>query len=131
MGAFDMLRIANSSLGMHQTWLDSLANNIANVNTVKRDQRERLPGPDGPGRRARRTAAWTSPASREGDPEGRMEYAPDHPLADENGYVRAPDIDMASQMSQLVMAQRGFQASVQVTKDAQETYASALQIGRG
>ena len=48
-----------------------------------------------------------------------------------NGYVRAPDIDMATQMTQLVMAQRGFQASVQVTKDAQETYQSALSIGRG
>mgnify|MGYP000955721950 CR=1 FL=1 len=32
--------------------------------------------------------------------------------------------------SQLIMAQRGFQASVQVTKDAQDTYQSALQIGR-
>ena len=37
---------------------------------------------------------------------------------------------MGSQMSQLVMAQRGFQASVQVTKNAQDTYTSALQIGR-
>jgi flagellar basal-body rod protein FlgC len=34
-------------------------------------------------------------------------------------------------MSQLIMAQRGFQASVQVTKDAQDTYNAALQIGRG
>ena len=34
MGAFDMLRIANTSLGFHQTWLDSLANNIANINTA-------------------------------------------------------------------------------------------------
>ena len=34
-------------------------------------------------------------------------------------------------MSQLVMAQRGFQASVQVTKDAQETYASALSDREG
>ena len=59
------------------------------------------------------------------------EHNPDHPLADENGYVRAPDIDMGSQMSQLIMAQRGFQASVQVTKNAQDTYSSALQIGRG
>jgi flagellar basal-body rod protein FlgC len=38
---------------------------------------------------------------------------------------------MATQMTELVMAQRGFQASVQVTKDAQETYQSALSIGRG
>ena len=52
-------------------------------------------------------------------------------MADANGNVRAPDIDLAQQMTELVMAQRGFQASVQVTKDAQETYASALTIGRG
>ena len=77
-----------------------------------------------------RAAASTSPASPWATPTGRLEYAPDHPLADADGNVRAPDIDMASQMSQLVMAQRGFQASVQVTKNAQETYSSALQIGR-
>ena len=64
------------------------------------------------------------------DPEGVLEYAPDHPLADEDGYVRAPSMDMASQMSQLVMAQRGYQASVQVTKYAQDSYSSALQIGQ-
>ena len=34
MAAFEMLRIANTSLGMHQTWLDALAHNISNVNTV-------------------------------------------------------------------------------------------------
>ena len=33
MSAFDALRIAGSSLGMHQTWLDALAHNIANVDT--------------------------------------------------------------------------------------------------
>jgi flagellar basal-body rod protein FlgC len=38
-------------------------------------------------------------------------------------------MDMASQMSQLIMAQRGYQASVQVTKIAQDSYSSALQIG--
>ena len=71
-------------------------------------------------RRHRRAAA----------PQGRIVNDPDNPLADANGNVRAPDMDMSSQMTQLVMAQRGYQASVQVTKNAQETYASALQIGR-
>ena len=59
-----------------------------------------------------------------GSAEGGLVYEPDHPLADADGYVRAPDIDMASQMTQLIMAQRGFQASVQVTKNAQDTYTS-------
>ena len=65
-----------------------------------------------------------------GSAEGILTYAPDNPLADENGMVRAADVDMSSQMSQLIMAQRGFQASVQTTKTAQDAYNAALQIGR-
>ncbi len=130
MGAFDMIRIANTSLGMHQTWLDALANNIANVNTVRSTSENafqaQLVNAES------RADGGVDVASIElGDAEGRVTYAPDHPLADADGYVRMPDIDMGSQMSQLIMAQRGFQASVQVTKNAQETYSSALQIGRG
>jgi flagellar basal-body rod protein FlgC len=129
MGAFDMLAIANTSLGMHQTWLDALANNIANVNTIRRTsqkafQAQMVMANARPGGGVDVTGIALS------DPAGRMVSDPNSPLADANGYVRAPEIDMASQMSQLVMAQRGFQASVQVTKNAQDTYASALQIGR-
>ncbi|MFC6696284.1 flagellar basal body rod protein FlgC [Nocardioides daphniae] len=129
MGAFDMLRIAGSSLGMHQTWLDALAHNISNVNTVTSTDEDAF--------QAQMVVARTRPDGgvrvggiEYGDAEGRMVHSPDHPLADENGYVRMPDIDMSSQMSQLVMAQRGFQASVQVTKNAQDSYNAALQIGR-
>ena len=130
MGAFDMLRIAGSSMGMHQTWLDSLADNIANVNTVRPTS--------GPAFQAKMVQAGATPGGgvqvtgiAVSDPNGRMEYAPDNSMADAQGYVRAPEIDLASQMTQLVMAQRGFQASVQVTKNAQETYQAALSIGRG
>lgn len=129
MAAFDMLRIAGSSLGMHQTWLDALAHNISNANTVA--------GTDEEAFRAHMVVARARPDGgvrvgglELGDADGRLTHSPDHPLADEAGYVRLPDIDMASQMSQLVMAQRGFQASVQVTKNAQDTYNAALQIGR-
>ena len=128
MGAFDALNIAGSSLGMHQTWLDALSYNIANANTVRSTDEDAF------------QAQMVIAQSQEGggvdvagialsDPEGVLEYAPDHPLADEDGYVRAPSMDMSSQMSQLIMAQRGYQASVQVTKYAQDSYSSALQIG--
>lgn len=130
MGAFDMLRIANSSLGMHQTWLDAIANNIANVNTVRPTNQSAFQAQMVEAAPSANGGVEVAGIARS-DPQGRMEYSPDHPLADAEGYVRAPEVDMASQMSQLVMAQRGFQASVQVTKDAQETYQSALQIGRG
>jgi flagellar basal-body rod protein FlgC len=130
MGAFEMLRIANTSLGMHQTWLDALSHNIANVNTV-RSTGENAFQAQMVEVQARADGGVDVSAIRLGDAEGRLTYSPDHPLADAAGMVRMPDIDMGSQMSQLVMAQRGFQASVQVTKNAQDTYTSALQIGRG
>lgn len=129
MGAFDMLRIANSSLGMHQTWLDALANNIANANTVTATNQNAF--------QEQMVVATALPEGgvevsgiEAGDPNGIMEYAPDHPLADANGYVKTPAMDMSVQMTSLVQAQRGFQASVQVTKTAQDTYAAALQIGQ-
>jgi len=129
MGAFDMLRIANTSLGFHQTWLDALANNIANVNTAMPMSQNAFQAQMVIAR-ARPDGGVDVAGIAESDAQGRVVNDPESPLADAAGNVRMPDIDMASQMSQLVMAQRGFQASVQVTKDAQETYSSALQIGR-
>lgn len=130
MSAFEALQIANSSLGMHQTWLDALANNISNVNTYTRTDQSAF------------QAQYVIARSKAGgqgvevagvaysDPAGRLKYDPDNPLADDQGMVRAPEIDMASQMSQLVMAQRGYQASVSVTKTAQDEYTAALSIGK-
>jgi flagellar basal-body rod protein FlgC len=129
-GAFEMLRIANTGLGAHQTWLDALGDNIANINTVRsmNDSAYQAkfvvfqPRTDGGV-----DVAGTAVSSA----AGRVVSMPDSPLADADGYVRTPDVDMASEMSQLIMAQRGYQSSVQVTKTAQDTYGAALSIGEG
>jgi flagellar basal-body rod protein FlgC len=128
MGAFDTLNIASSSLGMHQTWLDALAYNIANANTIRSTDQDAF--------QAQMVIAEADPGRgvdvagiAYSDPDGVIVNDPTHPLADEDGNVRAPAMDMASQMTQLVIAQRGYQASVQVTKYAQESYSSAMQIG--
>ena len=129
MGAFDALRIAGSSLGMHQTWLDALAHNIANVNTVKGTDesafQEQLVVAS-----AREDGGVDVAGIELGSAEGRLTYQPNHPLADAEGNVRLPDMELSDQMSSLIMAQRGFQASVTTTKHAQDSYAAALQIGR-
>ena len=129
MGAFETLRIANTSLGMHQTWLDALAHNIANVNTARRTDEDAFQAQMVMAE-SRTDGGVDVSGIAVSDPEGRMVYDPTHNLADEDGYVRMPEVDLASQMSQLIQAQRGFQASVQVTKNAQDTYSSALQIGK-
>ena len=130
MGAFEMLRIANTSLGLHQTWLDALAHNIANVNTAMPTSGNAFQEQMVVAQAREDGGVDVAAIQPGGDPQGRLVSDPDNPLADANGMVRMPDMDMGEQMSSLVMAQRGFQASVQVTKTAQDSYASALQIGR-
>jgi flagellar basal-body rod protein FlgC len=129
MGAFDMLGIARSSLTTHQTWLDALSYNIANANTVRSTDEDAFQAQFVMAETQAEGGVRVSGIAL-GDPEGRMVHDPDHPLADENGYVRMPDVDMASQMSQLIMAQRGFQAQTAVVRNAQDVYSSALSIGR-
>ncbi|MCU1546861.1 MAG: flagellar basal-body rod protein FlgC [Homoserinimonas sp.] len=127
---FDAIGIAGSGLTLHRKWLDAVSDNMANVNTVT--------GTDGDAFQARyviaqegegNTGVYVAGAAY-GDGEGRLAHEPDHPLADEDGYVRYPDIDLAAQMGSLIMAQRGYQANAAVVDRAKESYQAALQIGR-
>ena len=129
MSAFAVLDIAGSSLGMHQTWLDALANNIANANTTTSTDEDAFQAQMVVAR-ARTSGGVEVADVEEGPAEGRLVHDPSHPLADADGYVRRPDFELSDQMSDLIMAQRGYQASVQVTKYAQDSYNAALQIGR-
>ncbi len=127
--AFQTLSIANTAMGAHQTWLDALANNIANINTYEPTDGNAFQA-QYPIFSAQAGGGVDVSGVADSDPQGRMVYLPDNPLADNNGYVRAPDIDMASQMGQIIMAQRGFQAAASITKSAQTEYDTALEIGK-
>ena len=58
-------------------------------------------------------------------------YAPDHPLADDEGYVTQAKVDLAGQLTDMMLAQRTYQANARTVQTAKEAYETALQIGRG
>jgi len=126
----DAIGIAATGLTLHRKWLDAVSDNLANVNTVT--------ATSGDAFRARYVLAEAGQGNcgvyvagaAFGNAQGRMVYQPDHPLADAKGYVRYPDIDLASQMGQLIMAQRGYQANAAVVDRAKVMYEAGLQIGK-
>lgn len=127
---FDAIGIAGTGLTLHRKWLDAVSDNLANINTAKPTdgaafQARYIVAQEGAGV----SGAYVAGAEY-GSAEGRLVYEPDNPLADEQGYVRYPDIDMADQMGALIMAQRGYQANASVVDRAKETYQAALEIGR-
>ena len=134
MTAFDTLRIGGSSLYVHRKWMDAVSDNIANINTAKAPGdaafQERMIVAEavqyGSGQGGVRVAR-----NELGSADGRMVYEPDNALADDEGYVKYPDIDLGDQMTQLLMAQRGYQANLSTIKSATEAYQQALQLGKG
>jgi flagellar basal-body rod protein FlgC len=132
MAMFAAFHVAGSGLLATRKWLDAVSDNIANINDVSRTSDKAF--------QARMVVAQAEQYGNAGgvrvtgamlgDPQGRVVYQPDHPLADELGYVRVPDIDLGDQMTQLMIAQRGYQANLSVVKHAQDAYTSALQLGK-
>ncbi|MET0934139.1 MAG: flagellar basal body rod C-terminal domain-containing protein [Mycetocola sp.] len=127
---FDAIGIAGTALTVHRKWLDAVSDNLANANTVTSTDGDAFQARYVLAQAGEGTSGVYVAGTAYGDAEGRIVHQPDHPLADADGYVRYPDIDMASQMGQLIMAQRGYQANAAVVDRAKETYQAAIQIGR-
>jgi flagellar basal-body rod protein FlgC len=126
---FDAIGIAGTALTTHRKWLDAISDNMANLNTVTSTDDAAFQARYVEVAAGDEHGVYVTGASL-GDAEGRLVHEPTHPLADADGYVRYPDIDMASQMGSLILAQRGYQANAAVVDRAKETYQAALQIGR-
>jgi len=59
-----------------------------------------------------------------------MVPAPGDPLADANGNVTRPVVDLAVELTNMIMAQRSFQANERTIETARDMYQAALQIGK-
>jgi flagellar basal-body rod protein FlgC len=130
MSTFNAIGVAGSGVTVYRKWLDAVSDNIANIDNVSRTSDKAFQAryviaqeaQDGNGAQVGGIAL--------GSAAGQLTYEPDSPLADTEGYVRRPDIDLGSQMAQMMMAQRAYQANLSVVSRAQESYQAAIQLGK-
>jgi flagellar basal-body rod protein FlgC len=59
-----------------------------------------------------------------------MKYDPQHPDADEKGYVAMPNINVMEEMVNMISATRGYEANVSALKAAKDMASIALEIGK-
>lgn len=130
MSTFNAIGIAGTGVTVYRKWLDAVSDNIANMDNVSPTS--------GPAFQARYVIAQEAQDGNGaqvggavlGNPEGRLVYEPDHPMADASGYVRYPDIDLGNQMGQMIMAQRSYQANLSVVDRARDSYNAAIALGK-
>jgi flagellar basal-body rod protein FlgC len=130
MSTFNAIGVAGTGVTVYRKWLDAVSDNIANINNVSRTSENAFQAryvvaqeaADGNGAQVGGVAF--------GSAQGVLAHEPDNPLADNQGYVRKPDIDLGSQMAQMMMAQRAYQANLAVVDRARDSYTAAINLGK-
>lgn len=145
MNFFDSLRISSSGLTAQRLRMNVISSNLANINTTKTPQ-------GGPYRRKDVVfSACSNPASFQNTLDSRMrqnltevkvtgiindprpamlKYDPQHPDANEEGYVAMPNINLIEEMVNMMSATRSYEAGVAAIKATKDMALKALEIGR-
>jgi flagellar basal-body rod protein FlgC len=59
-----------------------------------------------------------------------QEYAPDHPLANEAGYIFRPNVNLVEEMANMLSATRSYQGNVEVANSAKQLLLATLRMGQ-
>ncbi len=66
----------------------------------------------------------------ESDAELQMRYQPGHPMANDDGYVMYPNVNIVEEMVDMLSASRGFQTNVEVMNTAKTMLQRVLTLGQ-
>ncbi len=135
--------ISASGMTAERLRMDTIANNLANANTTRTADggpyRRQVPifavreSSRVPARRS--SSSFTGMGVRvvgiaQDTQPARLVYDPQHPDADENGYVHMPNVDVVREMVDLISASRAYEANITSFNTAKAMAMRALEIGR-
>lgn len=144
MAWFNALVSSASGLTAERLRMDIISNNVANANTTRTEA-------GGPFRRRVAVLESITPfqsfleqAMGGSPPKGgvrvsqiledprpfKLKYDPSHPDADEEGYVRLPNVEIVTEMVDLISASRAYEANVTAINAFKSMALKALEIGR-
>ncbi len=134
MSVFNVFSIAGSALSAQSARLNAVASNLANAESVA--------GSDGQPYRAKQVVFAAKPIGGEGG-QGvrvtqvvesaaplRMNYEPNSPYANEQGYVAMPNVNPVEEMVNMISASRSYQTNAEVMNTAKALISKALTIGQ-
>lgn len=147
MSLNQVFNIAGSGMSAQSLRLNTVASNIANAETVSSsvDQTYRARNPlfatvfseqQGMGR-----GSLFQPHDEAGqgvqvlgivesDAELQMRYDPNHPMANEEGYIFMPNVNVMEEMANMMAASRAYQTNVELMNTAKTLMQRVLTLGQ-
>jgi flagellar basal-body rod protein FlgC len=138
MSLFDAMNIAGTALDAQSVRLNTIASNMANAHTVASSPEEAY-------RAKAPMFAAVLEDSMNGDgsqmgvrveqivqagAEPHKEYNPNHPLADDNGFIYRPSINTTTEMANMMQASRSFQNAIETMNTAKQLALRTLTLGK-
>lgn len=139
MSSYKIFDITGSGMTAQAVRMNTTASNIANANSVSSSVEQTYRG------RHAVFAAELSEAKRqqgddsvgvkvlgivESDAPLNVEYSPNHPLADENGYIYKPNVNIMEEMANMISASRSYETNVQTAEAAKQMVMRTLRLGQ-
>ena len=66
----------------------------------------------------------------ESDKPLQVEYNPNHPSADKDGYIYKPNVNVVEEMANMISASRSYQTNIQVADAAKQMLSKTLLLGQ-
>jgi flagellar basal-body rod protein FlgC len=138
MSLFRVMDIAGSALGAQTVRMNTTASNMANANSASSSIEQTY--------KARHPifSQLVDDFSVEEDPsvgvkvDGiiesdaplRQEYSPNHPLANEDGYIFMPNVNVIEEMANMISASRSYQTNVEIMEASKQMLQRTLTLGQ-
>lgn len=137
MSIFNVFDIAGSAMSAQSLRLNVTASNLANADSVSSSVDETY--------RARQPVFKTlmDQFANNGATGGvqvagiveskaplEQRYAPDNPMADENGNVYVPNVNVIDEMTNMISASRSYQTNVEVVETGKQLLLKTLSLGK-
>lgn len=131
---FNIFNIAGSAMTAQSQRLNVVASNLANVDSAT--------GPDGKAYKAKQVVFETTPTADqvgqgvrvsavvEDNSPMKLVYNPQHPMANEQGYVTLPNVNPVDEMVNMISASRSYQNNVEVLNTSKTLLVKTLGIGQ-
>ncbi|MDR3563811.1 MAG: flagellar basal body rod protein FlgC [Negativicutes bacterium] len=144
MSMFGAIDASASGLTAERLRMDVISNNLANANTTRtadggayRRQMVVFQSRDGGSPFGQMLSSQLSAGSgvrvvgivKDNSPFRKV-YDPNHPDANKDGYVDMPNVNMVSEMVDMMTATRAYEANVTAVNAAKSMAMKALEIGR-
>src|SRR5690625_3978961 len=143
MSLFDSMQINQSGLSLEQLKLDTISTNIANVNTTRTEDggpyikktvmfEESLKQHESffTGETSIKSYGVQATGIEADENNIKFVFEPNHPDADEDGFVAYPNVNMADEMVEMMKTLRSYDANVTALNASKEMMKKALEISK-